>query len=418
MHRSFVALALTVLFTGCVGPSWSSTLEANSRQVALALNDPVEMPARSFDPLAVPTFRAPQQVRPCCAFGMDMKAKLGEMTVPGYRNDNIVGNDELGHHGYGDGLNKEGNGIVYTCRGGFIDVAHIRDNADRMVFLTTQMVRTLPAGAVVELPDEGVRRRVVVRPLPESLMRSPGRWAVASALAEWANFQLSVWHEIVTWYGFESTKGFSEKVSAFSPEDLYSNVLGQRIAAGIIVNRELRSRDEYNHAMDAWITEALRRLGVVTKEASRRAMKSVDGLWWDSTRALPDWKLVLRRNLETGATLRPWLLSDAIPVESQNAEQRHMCAGAPPPVSLDVPQRLGDRKIEDLVTIELEVTDWIPAGFPISVAKGTTLTTADFPALLAGIRREGERDLGEGFDRPRAGATSPKAPSIKTAARR
>jgi hypothetical protein len=30
----------------------------------------------------------------------------------------------------------------------------------------------------------------------------------------------SQWHEIAQWYGFQSVPGFSEEISAFSPEDL------------------------------------------------------------------------------------------------------------------------------------------------------------------------------------------------------
>lgn len=399
-----IVVSLSVGCGACVGPSWSSELPANGRQVALALNDPMEMPAKSFDPLKVPVFPAPSQVRPCCVFGMDMKAKVGEMPVPGYQNKNVLSVEELGKHGYGDAMHKEGNGIVYTCRGGFIDVAHIRDNADRMLYLATQIARSLPASFSVELPAEGLARHVVVKPIPEALMRSPGRWAVASAIAEWAGFQLSVWHEIITWYGWESTPGFSEKISAFTPEDLYSNVLGQRLAAGIIVNRELRSREEYNAAMDAWMAEALRRLGVVTKDATRRALGMVDGLWWDSKKRIPDWKLVTRRSLAVGFKQTPWLLSDAFPADvgDSHVQIRDMCAGTPPVLPLEVATRIGDTKIEDLVSIELEVGSWTPKTFPMALKKGDKLHPSDFPALIAAIRSEAERELGADFEKPRA----------------
>lgn len=396
-------LSLSVASAACVGPSWTSELPANSRQVAIALNDPVEMPTKTFDPLKVPVFNPPGTVRPCCVFGMDMKAKIGEMRIPGFENKNVRSVEELGKHGYGDALTTEGNGIVYTCRGGFIDIAHIRDNADRMVFLTTQIVRAIPASYAVELPDEGLKLRVVVKPIPAALMRSPGRWAVASAIAEWATFELSIWHEIITWYGWESTPGFSEKISAFTPEDMYSNVLGTRVASGIITNRELRSREEYNAAMDAWIAEALRRLGVVTKDATRRALKTVDGLWWDSKKAIPDPKLVSRRNLSVGFKQTPWLLSDALP--EGDVQIRDMCAGTPPVLPLEVTTRIGDHKIEDLVSVEIEAGDWIPKTFPIALKKGDKLHPSDFPTLISAIRREAEEELGADFDQPRPGSS-------------
>ncbi|PBD34343.1 hypothetical protein CK247_30710, partial [Klebsiella pneumoniae] len=33
--------------------------------------------------------------------------------------------------------------------------------------------------------------------------------------------RIAQWHEIAQWYGFQSVPGFSEEISAFSPEDLW-----------------------------------------------------------------------------------------------------------------------------------------------------------------------------------------------------
>lgn len=402
--------ALAALLLGCAactGPTWESKLRANSRQVALALDDPAVLsPEQSFDPASVPLFPAPQKVRPCCVFGMDLKAKMGDMRVPGVEISNIVSIDDLGPHGYDNGkVESEHNGVVYTCRGGFIDVAHIRDNADRMLFIVTQIARILPGGGTFDLPDEGTKRRVTVAPLPEGLLDRRGRWPIATALAEWVNFQMALWHEIVTWYGWQSIKGFSEKISSFSPEDLYSNVLGQKIAAGIVNNREARSRDQYNAAMDAWIPEALRRLGAVSREDGRRAMKAVDGLWWDSRKAVPDPTLVLRRYMNTSLTVSPWTVAATIPPDRLDPALRRACAKKPPILPLETPGSVAGRRIEELVSLDFEFTDWSPEDFPIPSKKGTTVTVADFPAIMAGIHREGAARAGPDFDspRPRAG---------------
>ncbi|MGR7526615.1 DUF4056 domain-containing protein (plasmid) [Klebsiella aerogenes] len=37
------------------------------------------------------------------------------------------------------------------------------------------------------------------------------------------------------WYGFESVPGFSEVMSAFSPDDLYSKLLDVRTAINVIL---------------------------------------------------------------------------------------------------------------------------------------------------------------------------------------
>jgi hypothetical protein len=38
------------------------------------------------------------------------------------------------------------------------------------------------------------------------------------------------WHEIAIWYGWANVPMFSERPSAVLPEDMYSNLLGIRIA--------------------------------------------------------------------------------------------------------------------------------------------------------------------------------------------
>jgi hypothetical protein len=369
--------------------------------VAQALNDPAELPGERVQPDSIPDLKPPTRIRPCCLFGMDLKVKVGAAPIPGYQIENIRGPKELGPHGYDKGnLKAEKNGLVYTCRGGFIDTAHIRDNGDRTLYLSMQIARRLPDGFTLVLPDEGTRRVVVVKPLPPGVLLRQGRWKVATTLAQWVNFQLSVWHEIVTWYGWESVKGFSEKASAFSIEDLYSNVLGESLAAGIILQHEINSRRAYDRAMDAWIYEGLRRLLAVPRVDGRRAMQAVDGSWWDSRERVPDNKLVLRRYLRITSPLQGWLVVDGVKKGPVLTELKEMCERSPGPLPLSIPERLDDQKIEDLVTVEFEFSSWIPDSFAQPAHKGLVLTQADFPALLRDIAARGEKELGPGFDEP------------------
>lgn len=397
--RAHLALASFVVAAACA-PRWQAPALVDARKVARALHDPAEL-GPAFDAAAVPNFPAPDTIRPCCAFGQDLKARLGPVPVPFYENENILGVDEIGPHSYDrGGLARERNGLVYTCRGGFIDIAHIRDNADRTLWLALQFVRALPGPIALDLPEEGTLRRVTVAALPPELLARHGRWHVAIALASWTSYQLSAWHEIVTWYGWESVKGFPEKLSAFSPEDMYSNALGIDLAAGIVEDLEIRSREQYDQSMTAWIREALRRLVVVPKPQARQAMRAVDGVWWDSSKRLPDWKLLTRRALDIATTVRPWIVADALP--DAGPAVAHMCDGRPPPLPLRIPDELGERPIAELVEIRLEFSRWIPARFPLPAQRGDAVTVADFPEILADIRREGERELGPGFDAPTA----------------
>src|SRR5262249_26361243 len=155
----------------------------------------------------------------------------------GYEVRNVLDPSELGTHVYNHGaltlqrpgaeqrlLTDEKSGILYTCRGGFIDIAHVRDNADRTLYFASQIGRMPATGGTISLADEGGIRRIVVHPLDDEIVRRRGLREVVTQLAEWLDFQASIWHEIATWYRWSSTR-FSEQPSAFSPEDLYSNLL-------------------------------------------------------------------------------------------------------------------------------------------------------------------------------------------------
>lgn len=88
---------------------------------------------------------APDGLRPCCAFGYNLKAQALGIPVPLYQLNNVVEADELGEHHYNDsllgavanlmGISSEQDGLVYTVHGGFIDIAHVRDTADMTLFL-------------------------------------------------------------------------------------------------------------------------------------------------------------------------------------------------------------------------------------------------------------------------------------------
>jgi len=157
-------------------------------------------------------------------------------------------------------VTDEKSGILYTCRGGFIDIAHVRDNADRTFYLAAQIGRLPATGGTVSLADEGAERRIVVRPLDARLVRKYGIREVVTGLAEWLDFQLSIWHEIATWYRWSST-AFSEQASAFSPEDLYSNLLGLKIAGAVLRRQAAPTEAEYDRHVTAILNDALRKLG-------------------------------------------------------------------------------------------------------------------------------------------------------------
>ncbi|KEA54600.1 hypothetical protein DT73_00085 [Mangrovibacter sp. MFB070] len=257
---------------------------------------------------------APSALRPCCAFGNGLKVKIGSLPVPFYRVDNIFSADNPGHHHYNDshfaalvalsGLGRERNGIIYTHHGGFIDIAHVRDTADNTFYLFTQIYPRLGQEWRLFLSEELGVRRIQLYSFTPPAMRAE-RYRVSAWLAGQLAFQLAQWHEIAQWYGYQSVSGFPEAISAFSPEDLYSNLLGARLAIAVILRGEAGSVTQYNNSMDARLSQALLRLGAVSRKETEERFSSVDGVWWDSTRRVPDKYLVLRRNYDLRAQRQP-----------------------------------------------------------------------------------------------------------------
>ncbi len=190
--------------------------------------------------------------------------------------------DGLGSHRYKFGM-EEKNGMVYTCTGGFIDIAHLRDGADRTVYLAAVAYRNLmlkkPAFSfqVIEPSRYWVK---VLYPKGWDQYSTQQKKKIAQEisiyLGQYFAHKSMIWHEILTWYGFSSTGLFSEKISAFSWEDTYSDVLGTRIAAQALRNNP----EQYNAEMTKLIEQELNDLGSQPAKVARRATKQIEGKWF------------------------------------------------------------------------------------------------------------------------------------------
>jgi hypothetical protein len=403
-------LLLAVLLFGCK-QKWDTTQQPVRDE---------ELDSAFFSGLdaeAIPDVPEPQRLRPCCVFGNDIGAQVGRMKVPGYEIQNVLDISELGTHQYNKGalslqprggerlLSDEASGILYTCRGGFIDIAHVRDNADRTFYLVSQIARLAANGGTIPLTGEGAERRIVLKPLDTHLVKVYGLREVSISLAEWLSFQASIWHEITTWYGWSST-AFSERPSAFSLEDLYSNLVGIKITGAIVRRHAAPSELAYNQAVTRVLNDALVKLGPLPKEASRRAFEYVDGIWWDSTKRVPDNQLVRHRNFNIGPTLYPWKLVDAQPSATLLGSRKEFdqaCGSDWTPLGLNVPDHLGDVPFRQMATIEIRPYELlVKNGFPFPKPGSTMVTQDDFPAVIATIARAAAAELGAGAGLPAA----------------
>jgi hypothetical protein len=406
----WMALSLALLSAGCK-EKWSMAQHPVKDE---------ELDAAFFsglDTKEIADVPEPTSLRPCCIFANDVGAQIGSVPVPGYEISYTLDIDTLGTHQFNKGaialqprggeriLSDEESGILYTCRGGFIDIAHVRDNADRTLYFAAQIARMAARGGTISIVDEGAKRRIVVEPLDPQLVRTYGLREVVVRLAEWLDFQASIWHEIATWYGWSSTR-FSERPSAFSPEDLYSNLIGLKIAGTVIRRQEATSELEYNHAVTAVLRDALTKLGPLPQAATRRAFELVDGIWWDSTKRVPDNQLVRHRNFNIGPKIYPWKLVDAgqspVLVTARKEFDRY-CQGDWTPLGLSVRDRLGKVPFRQMATLEIQPDDeLVKNGFPLPKSGSTTITQDDFPRVIAAIERAADAELGPGAGLPAA----------------
>ena len=395
---------------------WHLARTPSDETVAAALKESsgeAPLAGGDFTP-EVPTVPQPTRLRPCCAFGADLRTRVGVVPVPLMAIGNVVGPDSVGPHKFDGGLFAlqpgqdpsagrdwgERNGLVYTCRGGFIDIAHVRDYADLTVFLTAHAFQSLRHGGSITLADKGGTRRVVFHPQSAERLHAVGARDLAIATGQWLAVRLAYWHEIATWFGWSAFRLFPETASAFSPEDIYSDVIGTRIAGGIIDAGAADTDTLYEANMNVWLARTLERLGAQPVDVGRAAIFAVDGKWWDSTRRLPDKRLTVRRNLDIGPLVTPWLVSDAGIDATATALLEQHCGADVRPTVLRNPDDFRGVPLREVATLEIGVDPALVArGLPLP-RQSNAITQADFPAIVASIAVETDELFGPGADSP------------------
>ena len=228
----------------------------------------------------------------------------------------------IGNHNFGASFG-ESTGVVYTCTGGHIDLAHLRIGSDHAYYLYHSGRKRLAAG------QENWRFNLSCDPTKFNAMISypAGFDALPAAqreklindvsleLAEYFTWYLTTWHEIITWYG-HGTFLVSEFHSAFAWEDSYSNLLGAILGAKAAAAAGDSGTGAYNAAMTSLLEKELLRLGAVSKAQAREASESVRDKWYSGSVAVQ----MLLRNLDVGGAdecvspaIVPGVCKDVIP---------------------------------------------------------------------------------------------------------
>lgn len=337
---------------------------------------------------ALDSFSRSPRLRTCCAFGHSLKTVAEGSTVDVVL-DNVVFYDHLGVHSYAERQDEtEAVGLVYTCRGGTIDIAHVRDYADWTAYLYHRIAPLLGTAASIRLPAEGAERQVLLRHASLEGLGAETRRELALSLAQRIAYDMSVWHEIATWYDHRSVPMVSERVSAFSIEDPYSNLLGTYIGADAV-----RAGGEHDVAVAAAIDRRLRALSPLPPYHTKTTLSAVDGLWWDSRKGAPDFDLVIRRNLDFEGDIHPWLVPDEVSPYCKPRKES--------PAPLAVPEKgPGDIALADLYELRFTVDLEDMRGFDLPPTDRPWVTQHDYPFIVAQIRRGVLAHFGPMSDRP------------------
>jgi hypothetical protein len=305
--------------------------------------------------------------------------------------------NRLGTHGYGSGRH-ESNGIVYTCRGGHIDIAHVRKAADWTAYLAARTRAAVAKGQrqFSFKPPEPARAFVTLEYPPNWSTLPPGdreriTEEVSVAAGRYLAFNGLVWHEILTWFGYSAVAIYPDFPSAFSWEDTYSDLLGTRIGAAALADDDRT----FDAAVTSTLAEELRVLHVQSEDTAVRASREVRDRWYSG-----DFLFLVnmkKRNLDVGLDdgfITPWLVPDF-----------GACPGAKP-VPLPVPTLDAVTEQGFSLTFELE-PKVLQSGKILSVAypdpkhRGTRVEPAvHFPLLMEHIRHDAIDRYGQEVDVP------------------
>lgn len=229
-----------------------------------------------------------------CGFGQPRR-RLGcyATSTPGTR---FISSDKLGRHSYTFSL-FERNGITYTCNAGHIDITHLRIAADNTKDMSEKLYKGILAGRTDFtfglVADQS--KHVVKLSYPDNWQQVDKEHAareISLQLGQYLAFSATTWHEMLTWFGYRTMVIIPEFSSAFSWEDVYSNLIGTSIAAEAIRN----SDHKYNKAMTLAINQEMERLGGQSARVAKKAAQMVRGQWFTGNLMVK----MKKRNLDIG----------------------------------------------------------------------------------------------------------------------
>jgi hypothetical protein len=232
--------------------------------------------------------------RPCCLLSSKRVLPWGMFPWVDY----IFDPSEQLDHQYGAGTwsyvkRAEVNGLGYTCSVGFIDLGHVRHVADLTYYYYGWLKEaTEPGDKLRTVGHDGVIE--IARRLPTD---DPNMLVqIARSIA----YDESIFYEIETYW----SKLPGQHNSAFSPEDMVSNLVGTYVGKQAIKYMQGRAVG-FDTAVTKVLEKTLKHLGVLSAEQTRAALSRIDNVWFAGSSQSLDY---LRRRNFRYDPVRPWRL--------------------------------------------------------------------------------------------------------------
>lgn len=184
---------------------------------------------------------------------------------------------------------SEGQGMLYTLRGGHIDMAHVRGPADQTKKAYDRAYSCIVNGSksfTVQPAWERITNKVEFDypadwdKRPEAERQGIAR-EIALKVAPVVGYNSSLYHEMLTWKGAKFFLIEPEEKSSFSWEDLYSNIMGAWIAT-----KAIEAGGDFNAAFTRLLNQEFERLQVVPKDKAVQITESVRGKWFTSAKLM------------------------------------------------------------------------------------------------------------------------------------
>ena len=293
----------------------------------------------------------------------------------------FVGPENLGQHSYHQ-KEKDSMGLVYTCGGGFVDIAHLRDNADWTAHILYHLPKWLGSGKTIDARNEGgFRSRRVFFPKMDAKKISELSSQDLADIAVAMSFGFATLHEVVTGFNiavsFPVTLVLYERASSFSVEDQYSNLLGGHLGAQSVL-----ASGNYEDELTKNLNQALKKLVPLSKEETKSIHAGLRDIWWNKD-LLGRNRMVIRRNYGFAGEIYP----DPVPgVEKcRNQELR--------PVT--VPETLSNGSaVGDYFQIQGEVNKKFARQMKKYKAPGiSVITQKDFPGFISILKERNEQEF-------------------------